>query len=693
MQSNHPSKDTSTEIKNKIDSIKTDQNDLNTLWIYRNLHVILEHVSIDYLLDTVLPLLNNYYIEDFNILCLVLEAVEKEVLYLCEDKQNFGEELKFVMEKSGLAISNKETKQDMNHDEKTRVLIGLARLIRQFIGRRTKQVVDIFIYISIWAGYRVFYDLVEEFRGREDFLLEILLVRIRLIKEEIVEYETGKKFSLLDIERNKTVNKDNEGSVIQGDIKNEEDDIKKDEDDIKKDEDDIKKDEEDTKKECTPNKDDKKEEHNSSDDDKTDISYNFENYKDKIIFEEDRIINETNTNKIIFEENRVIIGNEESIIDESVLNSAILERKVEEASFHSLDMDLDGWDIPTSEYSEDSSEYKVEHPPYYYLTDCLEKAKEIIIKMDKNADYKTQRFLIDKIANYLCYTYDKDLMELFIRLSNIGNLKAVSISHLHRIPIDNTALHNIIENTDMRLFFLNINPEFFQKKNLEYIYLKKYVEWNISFFTSYYPQSFDEYIISSCCFIHILKNFPFQFLFPIFFELFNCENETFRQSVRLKLMENLHEIGEIFLSKENEFIAKLENMTLDGNHKENECSTLKCIENLVKTNIMMKQDSLLENFKHILLVISKENDEIRKKFLTQFDILKILKNESQAEFIDLISSNLIQGCSDWRYQMLLLKCFYENKEYIGENNWLKLEPFTKSRIFSVRMLAQEYYSK
>lgn len=209
----------SKDICSKISSLDLG-NPSDVVWAYKNIAHICRSSSADFL--RVAEMLMNHKPLDFNASSSVLEEIGNTI-HECFDSTE-DEELRFVMDRCGVetGVHTHAPLWCVDH---------LYRLVLPFSRICTKQVVDIVAFLFTRTAAAEFDDLFEIFGAKKDFLVELNLLKVRLMRERRERYRCRRcSASLEDCIRSiKITEVDEKGtdfySLVDGDVSHPADDV------------------------------------------------------------------------------------------------------------------------------------------------------------------------------------------------------------------------------------------------------------------------------------------------------------------------------------------------------------------------------------------------------------------------------------------------------------------------------------
>lgn len=163
----------------QIDSLSMD-NPGHVIWAYKNLQHVREHSAADF--DKMVRMMADHRLPDFNTSLVVLEEVGR-VLQSCFREEREDEEISFVASRCGLAIGGERRAAPVW------CVDYFYGLVLPFARMCTKQVVDIVAFLFTRTTVAEFDDLFEMFSRKKDFLVELHLLKVRLMRERSIRYK------------------------------------------------------------------------------------------------------------------------------------------------------------------------------------------------------------------------------------------------------------------------------------------------------------------------------------------------------------------------------------------------------------------------------------------------------------------------------------------------------------------------
>jgi hypothetical protein len=169
------------ELQTRVGALAFDR-PIDIIWLYKNLaHIywqspptfkqILERTS------EIKPL-------DFGSSTAALEEI-CTMLARCMDEETFDDEMEFVIKESGLGVELKDERNDWCLDYFYRLSLPFARIC-------TKQVVDIAAFLFTRTSVAEFDELFAMFVNKKDFLVELRLLKVRLMRERARKYRCAR---------------------------------------------------------------------------------------------------------------------------------------------------------------------------------------------------------------------------------------------------------------------------------------------------------------------------------------------------------------------------------------------------------------------------------------------------------------------------------------------------------------------
>ncbi|ADM12487.1 uncharacterized protein Eint_101620 [Encephalitozoon intestinalis ATCC 50506] len=604
----------------RIDSLNMNDPE-NVVWAYRNIQQVYSHSAVDF--EKMVKIMMGTKLLDFNTSLIVLEMVGNALQDHFE-KQKEDEEISFVASKCGLSISSGENKVSTGYID------YLYKLILPFARICTKQVVDIVAFLFTRTSRAEFDELFEMFEKKKDFLVELYLLKVRLMRERSLKYKCGRckdarEMSSLEMEEwIKNMKISSVGEL--GDDKG---------------------------VECEK---------------KTDFysidsagggrrEDGMEGLPEELSFSQDKPFFESTTSPSNNSKDREEAKNK---LEGDTLECRPHQRPYEEECH-------DGVCRCRVEESEDKTCLCASYKPSDESR-CLKEAKKYLLDIES----VSPRFFLENVALYLSLSFDKELLDLFEKY--IGTeYEPVCASHIFKLKaIDSGVLEAMIGR--MR----NSKREMLKSDNLPVTdtTFGLYIEWCADTFGSISISSVNDYSNISKLYIKFLRSFPHKKMFLILEEICESKIERVSDAVYAHIAEDLEEIVKILLNlfnstEENNKLSKdEEKMSMLGDEK-----TFKNAKRLNSPEFCIEQE-----LERIVLEVCKR---YRKAFLSQ---IRVLDHFPDNEFLLKISKTLCTNYeNDWRYRRALLHSYREWPKFFGEI--LNIDSFTKDPVFIVRRTA------
>lgn len=156
------------------------RNSADIIWAYKNIPQIYEESRTGFCMMT--RMMVEHKPSDFNASSIVLEEVGS-LLKSCFGNDNDDEEMRFVMSKCGVEVRRHCGGVSMS------CVDCFYRLILPFSRICTKQVVDIVAFLFTRTTTAEFDELFEIFSNKKDFLAELHLLKVRLMRERRARYK------------------------------------------------------------------------------------------------------------------------------------------------------------------------------------------------------------------------------------------------------------------------------------------------------------------------------------------------------------------------------------------------------------------------------------------------------------------------------------------------------------------------
>ncbi|KMV65319.1 hypothetical protein M970_101600 [Encephalitozoon cuniculi EcunIII-L] len=616
----------SRDFSFRINNLDMD-NPEHVVWAYKNIQRVYSHSAPDF--NKMIRMMMEHRPLDFNTGLVVLEEVAN-ILQSCFVEEKKDEEISFVASRCGLAIGDRTDAPEMQ------CVDYLYRLVIPFARTCTKQVVDIVAFLFTRTTVAEFDELFEIFGKKKDFLVELYLLKVKLMRERSSNYRCRRcrnvnEMNCLSMEE---CIKNMKISLV-GKSKEEADQEKKTDfysiDD------------------ATQNR---KEKCSGAEEAAEDLALS----QDRPFFEPNAESDSSASTKC-----------SDTSDEKNKLNGSSPNHKFHQVSNEPSCPNLICMCGTTGQVGTTCLCASYETSDEIH---CLGEAKKHLMDIESISP----RFFLENVALYLSLSFDEELLNLFRKYTNT-EYQAVCASHVFKLrTVDSGTIEAMVE--EMR----NAKREMLKSDFLPITSTTfgLYIGWCMDTFGSISISSVSDYSDISRLYIRFLRAFRHKKMFLILAEICGCRIERVSAVACAYIADNLEEIVEIFLNlfdntEADPRLSKDEEKVL--NTLLNDEKIFKDVCRLDAPGFCIKQE-----LEKIVLEVCRRH---RKAFLPQIKILhRFLDSEFRLKVIGILCTDY---ANDWRYRRALLHSYRENPCFF--KGVLNLTSFTKDPVFIVRRTA------
>ncbi|AFM99261.1 hypothetical protein EHEL_101690 [Encephalitozoon hellem ATCC 50504] len=587
----------------------------HVVWAYKNIRQAYSHSATDF--SRMVKMMAEHRPLDFNTSLIVLEEIGG-ILHKHFGEEEDDEEISFVASKCGLSITSGES------DTCMRYVDYLYRLVLPFAKVCTKQVVDIVAFLFTRTSTAEFDELFEIFGKKKDFLVELYLLKVKLMRERSAKYKcercrnADKKASLDMEECIKNMKISPSGGEMEKDPE-------------------------------------KKTDFYSIEDVDSIRKESNEKFPEDLSFSQGKPFFESGVESHSLEGGKSLNGSEDRSADGGVLEGKPHLTSDGGSRNTSCECGTDGRPNETCL----CASYKPSDEAY-----CLSEAKKHLLDIESISP----RFFLENVALYLSLSFDKELLDLFRKYVNTeyGTVCAFHVFKLKTIDRE-TSEALIGEMKDAK-------REILKSENLAVTSttFNLYVEWCMDTFGSISISSINDYSDISRLYVKFLRAFPHKKMFLILEGM--CESRIDRVSnvVYGRIACDLEEIVSIILGlfgDTNEDDRRKASNTLMDDEK-----IFRNSSRLDAPNFCIKQE-----LEKIVFEVCKR---YRKAFLSQIKVLLHFPDDFRLKIVSILCGDYD---NDWRYRRALLHSYREHPHFF--EGIFNLDIFTRDPVFIVRRTA------
>lgn len=604
----------------RIDRLDMD-NPEHIVWAYKNIQQVYNHSTADF--SRMIKMMADHKLLDFNTSLVILEEIGG-ILQAHFGEAKEDEELSFVAKKCGLVVTNRTA------NASPQCVDYLYRLVLPFSKTCTKQVVDIVAFLFTRTTMGEFDELFEIFDKKKDFLIELYLLKVKLMRERSIRYKCKRcrgADKMIDLEMEECI----KNMKISFDSK----------DECNKE---VEKDQE------------KKTDFYSIEDDNANRKESNEKFPEDLSFSQGRPFFESSIESFSEEGNKYLDETGEAKIDRDILNH----------KSHQASGDLPYKTLCKCRRNESVGETCL--CASYKLSDeihCLTEAKRHLLDIESISP----RFFLENVALYLSLSFDKELLNLFRKYINTEYRSACAFHIFKLKTVDPETLEAMIK--EMK----DAKKEILKSDHLVITTttFNLYAEWCMDTFGSISISSINDYSDISRLYIKFLRVFPHKKMFLILQRMCGSRIDRVSNTVYGHIAYNLEEIVKITLNLFD---------NVHSNDEEKMPSTLLDDGKIFGNSNRIDTSSfcIRQELEKIVLEVCKR---YRKSFLSQIKTLFYFSDDDFKEKIIKILSD--DHGNDWRYRRALLHSYKEHPcLFKGAFN---LDSFTKDPVFIVRRTA------
>ncbi|AFN83970.1 hypothetical protein EROM_101550 [Encephalitozoon romaleae SJ-2008] len=611
----------SKDFSFRIDKLDMD-NPEHIVWAYKNIQQVYNHSTVDF--SRMIKMMTKHKLLDFNTSLVILEEVGS-ILQAHFGEREEDEELSFVADKCGLVINNRTA------DDSLQCIDYLYKLVLPFAKICTKQVVDIVAFLFTRTTTGEFDELFEIFGKKKDFLVELYLLKVKLMRERSIRYKCERcrgVDKMIDLEMEECI----KNIKISFDSKDE------------------------CNKEMEKDQEKKTDFYSIEGENSSSRKEGNEKFPEDLSFSQGKPFFESSIESFSEEGSKHSNEAGEAKMDRDVLNHKS-QQVSDDLSCKTLCKCGRGGNVGETCLCAS-----------YKLSDeirCLVEAKRCLLDIESISP----RFFLENVALYLSLSFDKELLNLFRKYINT-EYGSVCAFHIFKLKtVDPETLEAMIK--EMK----DVKKEILKSEHLiiTTTTFNLYVEWCVDTFGSISISSINDYSDISRLYIKFLKVFPHKKMFLILQRMCGSRIDRVSNTVYGHIAYDLEEIVKITLSLFDNVRSndeeKIPNTLLDDEKIFGDSNRLDT------SNFCIRQE-----LEKIVLEVCKR---YRKSFLSQIKTLFYFSNNDFKEKIIKILCD--DHGNDWRYRRALLHSYREHPCLFKEA--FNLDNFTKDPVFIVRRTA------
>lgn len=656
-------------------------NPSDIIWAYKNIKLVSTLSTTEF--HSMAKMMMEHRPFDFNSSSIVLDDIGNVIQsHFGGDKED--EEINFVINKCGVEVGRRCTPSSWFVDYLYRLILPFSRIC-------TKQVVDIVAFLFTRTTVAEFDELFEIFQNKRDFLVELNLLKVRLLRERSERYRckrcmsySGELINEVGLSIEESIRNMKIGSTDSEDPKPEREmdgteDLKCDDEQPKG------------------------TDFYSIEKDKKDGSRRMEkcpteglkHSQEKPFYADTSVPPSTVLMDVLLVRDCSDVDEETSIESGKAHGSGILISAGDQP---------DGIQVPISDTPKEIAPGSVEGgtespcnelfpspPPCIcrpgYAQEpmtclcgasdpseekhCLSEAKKCLLDLEK----VSPKFFLENAALYLSLSFDEELFTLFKKYTKT-EYRSVCASNIFRLKtVKKETIEDMLENMQeargdvLKAEGLVINHTTF----------KLYVAWCAATFNSISISSAGEYVEISKLYIRFLRVFQHKYMFNIFQGICACKIERISNMIGGHIVNDLEEIVGILLETSN----REQNSFGEVNGEDVLSSSVFATEEmLVGLRQLATSDLCIE--KDLESIITKLCRSHRKAFLSQISVLNHFSDEFRCKIVQNLCSDYN---TDWRYRRELLHTYKKYPHLFRSED--VLDSFTRDRVFIVRRTAMD----